>query len=225
MLSELLTWFAGKPENRRRYPRRAGGFRAWFATASGWVPLTPVDISASGMGVIAPAKFDKDEINFRILLEERPIMLRAKHVWCVPGTLHGRPVYRYGVHYTGIAADDWDALVRFCSNEAVNVDNKMQKELELVRMQADDVARLIPQRLQQRLLAMLVNARRLAPLEKEKTPLVQYFYGGTVKRNGRPMHRLSIHSRINDELTGEAVSYDTRFLFDDSGNDIEMESR
>jgi hypothetical protein len=225
MLSELLTWFAGKPENRRRYPRRAGGFRAWFASASGWVPLTAVDISASGMGVIAPAKFEKAEVNFRIVVEERAIMLRAKHVWCVPGTLQGRPVFRYGVHYTGIAADDWDALVRFCSNEAVNVDNKMQKELELVRMQADDVARLIPQRLQQRLLSMLVQSRRLAPLEKEKTPLVQYFYGGAVKRNGRLMHRLSIHSRLNDELTGEAVSYDTRFLFDDSGTDIEMETR
>jgi hypothetical protein len=92
-------------------------------------------------------------------------------------------------------------------------------------MQADDVARLIPQRLQQRLLAMLVQARRLAPVEKDKTPLVQYFYGGTIKRNGRSMHRLSIHSRINDELTGEAVSYDTRFLFDDTGTDIDMESR
>jgi hypothetical protein len=225
MLSELLTWFAGKPENRRRYPRRAGGFRAWFATAAGWVPLTGVDISAGGMGVISPAKFEKDEVNFRVVVEDRAIVLRAKHVWCVPGTLQGRAVYRYGVHYTGIAADDWDALVRFCSNESVNVENKAQKELDLVRMQADDVARLIPQRLQQRLLAMLVQARRLAPVEKDKTPLVQYFYGGTIKRNGRSMHRLSIHSRINDELTGEAVSYDTRFLFDDTGTDIDMESR
>ena len=225
MLSDLLTWFAGKPENRRRYPRRAGGFRAWFATATGWVPLTGVDISASGMGIISPSKFEKDELNFRILIEERAILLRAKSVWSIPGTLQGRPVFKYGVQYTGIAADDWDALVRFCSNEAVNVENKMQKELELVRMQADDVARLIPQRLQQRLLTMLVLARRLAPLEKDKTPLVQYFYGGTVKRNGRQMHRLSIHSRLNDAATGEALSFDTRFLFDDSGTDIEMESK
>jgi hypothetical protein len=38
------------------------------------------------------------------------------------------------------------------------------------------------------------------------------------------MHRLSIHSRIVDELSGDAQSYDTRFLFDDSGADIEMQS-
>lgn len=221
-LTDLLTWFSGRPENRRRYPRRAGGFRAWFATSSGWTALVPVDISASGMGVVSPAKFEKDEMNFRIAVEDRPIMLRAKQVWCTPGTLHGKPVWRYGVQYTGIGADDWDALVRFCSNENVNVENKAQKELELVRMQADDVARLIPQRLQERLLAMLVQSRRLAPVEKDKIPLVQYFYGGTVKRNNKLMHRLEIHSRINDEATGEHISHDTRFLFDDAGAEIEM---
>lgn len=222
MLADLLTWFSGRPENRRRYPRRSGGFRAWFATATGWTALVPVDISASGMGLVSPTKFEKDEVNFRVQLEERAIMLRAKHVWCIPGTLQGRQVWRYGVHYTGIAADDWDALVRFCANESVNVDNKAQKELELVRMQADDVARLIPQRLQDRLLVILVQNRRLAPIEKDKIPLVQYFYGGTVKRNGRTMHRLSIHSRVHDPSSGENAEFDTRFLFDDSGTDIEM---
>lgn len=222
MLTELITWFTGRPENRRRYPRRAGGFRAWFATASGWNGLVPVDISASGMGVVSPAQFEKDEVNFRIQIEERPIMLRAKQVWCIPGTLQGKPVWRYGMQYTGIGADDWDAVVRFCNNESVAVDNKAQKDLELVRMQADDVARLIPQRLQDRLLMMLVQRRRLAPLEKDKTPLVQFFYGGIVKRAGKSMHRLEIHSRVNDEVTGEQASFDTRFLFDDSGSDIEM---
>lgn len=224
MLTELLTWFSRRPENRRRYPRRAGGFRAWFATDGGWTALTGVDISASGMGLISQVKFVKEELNFRIVVEEKAILVRAKHVWCVPGTLQGKPVWRYGLQYTGISADDWDALVRFCNNEAVAVENKAQKELDLVRMQADDVARLIPQRLQERLLSMLVQARRLAPLEKDKTPLVQYFYGGTLKRSSRLMHRLSIHSRIVDELSGDAQSYDTRFLFDESGADIEMQS-
>lgn len=222
MLADLLTWFSGRPENRRRYPRRNGGFRAWFATSTGWTALVGVDISASGMGLVSPAKFDKNEVNFRVQVEARAIMLRAKQVWCIPGTLQGRQVWRYGVQYTGIGADDWDALVRFCANESVNLENKAQKELELVRMQADDVARLIPQRLQDRLLAMLVQSHRLAPREKDKIPLVQFFYGGTAKRNGKTMHRLSIHSRVNDVVTGEQVEHDTRFLFDDSGTDIEM---
>lgn len=222
MLADLLTWFSGHPQNRRRYPRRSGGFRAWFATANGWTAIVPVDISASGMGLVSPTKFEKDEMNFRVQIEERGIMLRAKQVWCIPGTLQGKSVWRYGLQYTGIGADDWDALVRFCANESVNLDNKAQKDLELVRMQADDVARLIPQRLQDKLLALLVKARKLAPIEKDKTPLVQYFYGGTIKRNNKTVHRLSIHSRVNDEASGEQASFDTRFVFDDSGTDIEM---
>jgi hypothetical protein len=224
MLTELLTWFSGRPENRRRYPRRSGGFRAWFATETGWTALSPLDISASGMGFLSPTQIVKDEVNFRVVVEDKAILLRAKRVWCIPGTVQGKPVWRYGVQYTGISADDWDALVRFCSNEAVTVENKAQKELELVRMQADDVARLIPQRLQQRLLSMLVDARRLAPLEADKIPLVQYFYGGAMKHAGKQMHRLSIHSRVV-EADGETRTYDTRFLFDDSGATIEMDKR
>ncbi len=222
MLTDLLTWFSGRPDNRRRYPRRSGGFRVWLAAGQGWTALIPVDISAGGIGVVSTAKFESDELNFRIVVEDRAIVLRAKHVWCTQGTLHGKPVWRYGLQHTGIGADDWDALVRFCNNEAVAVANKAQKELELVRMQADDVARLIPQRLQERLLEMIVQRGRLAALEKDKIPLVQYFYAGPLKRNGKTLHRLSIHSRVNDLGTGEQHSFDTRFLFDESGSDVEM---
>lgn len=197
----------------------------WFATDSGWVAASAIDISPGGMGLIADRELFKDEVNLRLQLEEKAIVARAKRVWRTQGTLQGRPVFRYGMQYTGIAADDWDALVRFCNNEAVAVENKAQKELEEVRMRPDDVARLIPARLQDRLLTMLVQSRRLAPVEKEKTPLVQYSYGGMIKRSGKPMHRLTIHSRIVDDLTGEGTTHNTRFLFDESGSDIEMEAR
>jgi hypothetical protein len=223
VLTELLTWFSGRPENRRRYPRRSGGFRAWAAGEAGWTQLSALDISASGIGILSPLKFQKDEVNLRVAVDGKAILVRAKQVWCVPGTLQGKPVWRYGMQYTGIAADDWDALVRFCSHEAVAIENKGQKDLELIRMQADDVARLIPQRLQDRLLTMLVEAQRLAPLENDKIPLVQYFYGGAVKRGTRQLHRLSIHSRVVEDSSGETRSYDTRFLFDENGTDIEMQ--
>ncbi|MFN2450325.1 MAG: PilZ domain-containing protein [Candidatus Baltobacteraceae bacterium] len=221
MLTGLLTWFSGSPENRRRYPRRTGGARAWVASEKAWTALGVIDVSASGMGVISPRKFEKDELNFRLVVEEKPLLVRAKQMWCTPGTLQGKPVWRYGVHYTGIAADDWDALVRFCSGGTVDEANKGQQDLSLIRMQADDVSRLIPLRLQCRLLEMLVQIKRLAPVD-EKTPLVQYFYGGLLQRGGKPRHRLSIHSRIVEELNAETKAYDTQFYFDDAGNDIEM---
>lgn len=177
------------------------------------------------MGIVSPREMEKPEGNFRVALEEKSLVLRAKRVWCVPGTLGGRPVWRYGLQFTGIAADDWDALVRYCSGGAIAQENKAQKELQLIKLQPDDVARLIPERLQQRLLEMLVQRRRLAPLEPGRTPLVYYSYGGLRKRGANQMHHLSVHSRVNDLETGETATFDTVFYFDSTGEQVEIVDR
>jgi hypothetical protein len=221
MLNDLITFFTGAPQNRRKYARRAGPFPAWVAVGTQWTNCACLDISGSGLGVVSPAALP-EEANFRVQLEGRNIVIRAKRVWQQPGTAQGKPAWRYGLTFTGIGADDWDAVVRFANNGQVAVENRAQKELELVRMKADDVARLIPKKLQDTMLNMLVQKGRLAPID-EKTPLVQYAYGGVIKRNGRVLHRLSIHSRIHDRLTNEVKAYDTRFLFDDQGNNVQVD--
>ena len=221
MLNDLITFFTGSPQNRRKYQRRAGPLKAWIAHGNNWASVVCIDISGSGLGVLSPAQAGP-EANFRVMLENRAVLVRAKRVWQTPGTLQGKPAWRCGYTFTGISADDWDAVVRFCNNDAVVVENKAQKELELVRMQADDVDRLLPKRLQDQLLGMLVERRRLAPLD-EKTPLVQFLYGGVVKSSGLALHRLAIHSRVRDAATGDIVSYDTRFVFDDQGNNVAID--
>jgi len=221
MLNDLITFFTGSPQNRRKYPRRPGPLKAWAAQGSSWAAVVCIDISGSGLGILSPAACGT-EANFRVMLDTRPVLVRAKRIWETPGTLQGKAAWRYGFTFTGISADDWDAVVRFCNNDAVVVENKAQKELELVRLQADDVARLIPKKLQDTLLRLLVERRRLAPVD-DKTPLVQYLYGGVVKRGGMAMHRLVIHSRVRDPATGEIQSFDTRFVFDDQGNNVAMD--
>lgn len=221
MINDLITFFTGSPQNRRKYARRTGPFKAWMAQGSNWVTVVCMDISGSGIGVVSPGEAAA-EANFRVMLETRPVLIRAKRIWQSQGTLQGKPAWRYGYAFTGISADDWDAVVRFCNNDAVVVENKAQKELELVRLKADDVDRLLPKRLQDQLLAMLVERRRLAPLD-DKTPLVQFLYGGVIKRGGATMHRLAIHSRVRDPATGDIVSFDTRFVFDDQGNNAAVD--
>jgi hypothetical protein len=221
MLNDLITFFTGAPQNRRKYARRAGPFPAWVAVGSQWTNCACLDISGSGLGVVSPAALP-EEANFRVQLEGRNIVIRAKRVWQQPGTAQGKPAWRYGLTFTGISADDWDAVIRFSNNDQVVVENKAQKELELVRLKADDVARLIPKKLQDTMLSLLVQKGRLAPID-EKTPLVQYAYGGVIKRNGRALHRLSIHSRVRDPVTNEVKAYDTRFLFDDQGGNVQMD--
>jgi hypothetical protein len=221
MLNDLITLFTGSSRNRRKYPRRSGPFPAWVAVGSQWVSCACLDISGSGMGVVTPSALP-DEANFRVQLEGRNIVIRAKRVWQQPGTAQGKPAWRYGMNFTGISADDWDAVIRFCNNESVAVENKAQKELEEVRLKADDVARLIPKKLQDAMLLQLVQRGRLAPLD-DKTPLVQYTHGGTVKRGGRSLHRLTIQSRTHDDVTGEVKTFETRFVFDEEGSTVHID--
>jgi hypothetical protein len=221
MLNDLITLFTGAPQNRRKYPRRAGPFPAWVAVGQQWTNCACLDISGSGIGMVSPAALP-EEVNVRVQLESRNIVIRAKRIWQQPGQSQGKPAWRYGLTFTGISADDWDAVVRFCNNDQVTIENKAQKDLELVRLKADDVARLIPKKLQDQMLTMLVRKGRLAPID-EKTPLVQYSYGGVLTRNGKALHRLMIHSRLRDDLTGEVKAFDTRFYFDDQGGNVQMD--
>ncbi|GAC1359424.1 MAG: hypothetical protein NVSMB31_19770 [Vulcanimicrobiaceae bacterium] len=97
-------------------------------------------------------------------------------------------------------------------------DNKAQEELTTVRMTPDDANRLLPHELQLRLLQMLVDRRRLAPLKDKVTPLTQYFYSGIVRHGDKLMHRLTIQSKV---VGGEGDEmFETRFVFDDKGETI-----
>lgn len=221
MLNDLITFFTGSAQNRRKYPRRQGPFQAWVAAGAAWQPAVCIDISGSGMGIAVPAVLPA-EANFRVMIESRAVLIRAKIVWKQAGMQQGKAAWRYGLAFSGISADDWDAVVRFCNNESVVVENKAQQELESVRMKPDDVARLIPKKLQDHMLAQLVSRGRLAPLD-EKTPLVQYSYGGVTKRGSTALHRLTIHSRIHDDVSGEVRTFATRFAFDDQASNVTID--
>lgn len=196
---------------RRRCARRHEIYKIWCALGTKWVSAYGVDISASGLGLVVPVEIRKEELQFRALLDEKHVVLRAKKVWDQPGTFRGQIVHRYGLRITGIAADDWDTLVRYCGGR-----DERGGDERLVRLQPDDVARLIPYTLQHRMLGMLVERKRLGPLDG-KTPLVQYAYAGTIEREGSALHRVSIHSRIFDQASMETRSFDTRFTFSDDG--------
>jgi hypothetical protein len=206
-------------QERRRYVRRRDTFKIWCALGTKWVSAYGLDISASGLGLVTPVELQRDEVQFRAALENKYVVLRAKKVWEQPGTFRGQIVHRYGLKITGIAANDWDMLVHYC-----NADGARGDDVRLVPLQHDDVARLIPYTVQQRMLGMLVQRKRLAPLDG-KTPLVQYAYAGEVKRDGgnAAVHRIAIHSRIFDAATMETRSFDTRFLFSDDGCVLTLE--
>jgi hypothetical protein len=221
MLPELLAWFTGKEQNRRKFPRKRKPYRASYSldgkTTRAAIGL---DIGGGGICILTQEPIGREEFEVRVVLDERNLRMRAKVVWHDNVQHQGRKVWRYGMRFTGIPADDWDAIIRYTTDRPVAEANQAQEELAAVRMTPDDTARLLPKELQTRLLQMLVERRRLAPLDERVTPLVQYFYSGIVRHTDRLVHRLVIQSKVvgpeRDEL------FETRFVFDESGKNVQI---
>jgi hypothetical protein len=221
MLDELLGWFTGKEPNRRKYPRKRKPYRA-TVSADGVMqkPAIGLDISGGGLCLLTQEPTGRDEFEVRATIETRVLRMRAKSVWQDTVSHQGKSVWRYGLRFTGISADDWDAIIRYTTDKPIEETNKAQEELVSVRMTPDDASRLLPIQLQQRLLASLVERRRLAPLQENVTPLVQYFYSGVVRYNNLLVHRLTIQSKVVGPEGNEM--FETRFVFDDAGANIQI---
>lgn len=221
MLPELLAWFTGKEVNRRKFPRKRKGYRATY-TLDGKTqrPAIGLDISGGGMCFLTQEEVAHPEFELRVTLDQRAVRMRVRPVWQDRVTHQGKAVWRYGVRYSGIPADDWDAVMRYTTGKPVADMNKAQDELVAVRMTDDDATRLIPMMLQRRLFQMLIERNRLAPLDPKITPLVQFFYSGLVRFEDRPMHRLTIQSKV--VLDDGTDMYETRFLIDESGENVMM---
>ena len=217
--------FGNKNKDKRRHTRREKAFSADWTSApeSAPVAVIGIDVSASGVGILAREEIKPDEFILRMKLDNRVIPTRVKKQRSLPGMLQGAKAFRYGVEFVSISADDWDAVVRWSKGgSADDGGNKAQSDLEMVRMTADDADRLMPVALQNRLLAGLARRGRLAPIQPNVQPLVQYFYGGTVKRNNMLMHRLAIVSRVPDANNGAPAEFRTMFFFDENGAHVEM---
>jgi hypothetical protein len=114
--------------------------------------------------------------------------------------------------FAAIAADDWDAVVRFCKNVREPA-NKAVEELTALAGTDDDAYRLLPLRIQQRIVAALVAAGRLAPGSDAKNPLLRISYAGDARAG---IHRFDVHSRrVTD---GEVFSFDSSVTVDDAGH-------
>jgi hypothetical protein len=212
MLNELVRRLSGTHDRReaervrKRYPM------AWLRGGT-LVPGMGLEISEKGILFAtkeAPPK--SDTLDVALDLDGRRV--RARVTIARQGTMaHGGTDYAVvaGV-FQGIAADDWDAVVRFCKGIA-DPGNKAADELTALAGTPDDAYRLLPLKVQERIVALLVAAGRLAPDGDAKNPLLRMHYVGKT-RTGQ--HRLSVHSRRN--VDGEALTFDSLMTVDDAGN-------
>jgi hypothetical protein len=118
--------------------------------------------------------------------------------------------------FEGIAADDWDAVVRFCKNFNAPA-NKAAEELAAMAGGDDDAYRLLPLRIQERVVLVLVGAGRLATNSRPENPLLRMSYAGKTNAGA---HRLAVHSRRHED--GDALQFDSVLIVDEAG-DVQLE--
>ncbi|HTD36689.1 MAG TPA: hypothetical protein VK669_04160 [Candidatus Limnocylindrales bacterium] len=212
MLNELVRRLGAGKADRRAAERKRKRFPIGWLKDGAMQPALGLEISEKGVLFASRDAPADSHVDVAIDLGGRRVRARLKVAR--QGTMG-----RDGVDWTiiagvfeGIAADDWDAVVRFCKDVA-EPPNKAAEELS-AQSGDDDAYRLLPLRIQQRIVAALVAAGRLAPGSDAKNPLLRMSYAG--KNRSGTAHRLAVTSRRVDD--GEVLQFDSFVTVDDAGN-------
>ncbi len=215
IFGEVIEWFLSRVGDRRQYKRRAGAFHIWWQPDAKNMQGIGTEISAAGLVFIVPERLTVSEYNLLLGIRGQKIPVRVRTVRNDQIDHQGKRWNRYMGEFSGIAADHWDAIMRYVNDTPEPADRRKLHNQEM-NDKVDDAYRLLPLAIQQKIIRMLVAQRKLEEPKAGQTPLLKLFYGGLQKQAGAPpVHRFNVHSRItvNDEI----FAYDTRFLVSDAG--------
>jgi hypothetical protein len=213
MLNELVRRLGAGKADRRAAERRRKRFPIGWLKDGALVSGLGLEISEKG--VLFASRDAPPDVHVDVAIDLAGRRVRARLKVARQGTMSrdGQDWAIIAGVFEGIAADDWDAVVRFCKNVA-EPSNKAAEELSALGGEDDDAYRLLPLKIQQRVVAELVAAGRLAPGSDAKNPLLRMSYAGKA-RNGTA-HRLAVTSRRNAD--GEVLQFDSFLTVDDAGN-------
>lgn len=214
MFNELLKRLGSQKSERRGADRIRRRFPIAWVKNGTLVSGLGLEISEKGVlfatkeappGATAEVALDLNgrRVRARLKIVRKGTMTRDGVVWAVIACV-----------FEGIAADDWDLIVRFCKNLDEPA-NKAAQELSALAGSDDDAYRLLPLKVQQRVVAVLVKAGRLAAGSDAKNPLLRMSYDGATRAGE---HRLAVHSRRL--VDGELLQFDSVLIVDDAGNVI-----
>jgi len=211
LFNELTKLFNAKPKERRQFPRKKVRFNLqWIKGPAEYIPGKVTEMSQNGL--LFATKIAPTEKQFDVILDigTRKIRLRLNVARSGIVPVAGEMWSVFGCSFTGVAADDYDALVRVLTGKA-ELTNKAAAELAGMD-KTDDAYRLLPMKVQQRVLDALVRMGRLDMPQPNQQPLLRMSSLGT--QGGK--HRVAVHSRIPGGVDGPQ-SFDSVLVIDESG--------
>jgi hypothetical protein len=217
LFNELTKLFSGKQKERRHSPRKKVRFGvSWVKNGKELIPGMGMEISLNGclMATKTPPEtpdFDVimdigRKVRCRLKTARKGTILRESQQWTL-----------LGCSFSGIAADDYDALVRFCK-DMKETENKAARELASMD-KTDDAYRMLPMKVQQRVLDVLIHMGRLDMPQANQQPLLRMSSLGDA--GGK--HRLAVHSRIAASHGQDPQTFDSVIVIDETGS-VKVES-
>jgi len=196
-------WFAREPRSMR-----AGAFPMMVRLGTKIVPVLGTLASRFGVAFISEFKIDGPELTINMTIRSRTIPSRVRIVAQDEVRHKDKNVLRYFTQLVGIAADDWDALVRY-------VDDLPEPPPPAARpAAADEDFRSLPLGVQRAIVGTLARARRVAPPDGDTAPLIRFNRIATRTVGDTTYTDIVVHSRIL--IDGETKRYNTGFrLFPD----------
>ena len=218
MFNELTKLFSGKQKERRHSPRKKARFNiSWVKNGNELIPGVGMEISLNGC--LLATKTPPGVPDFDIIMEIGGRKIRTRLHTARSGTILRENMQwtLLGCTFSGIAADDYDALVRFCK-DMHEVGNKAAAELAAMDKN-DDAYRMLPMRVQQHVLDALIRLGRLDMPQPNQQPLLRMSSLG----NQGGKHRLAVHSRTSGGHGSDPQQFDSVIVIDESGT-VKVES-
>ena len=124
-------------------------------------------------GILFATQIPPDVPDFDIIMELGTRKIRTRSIRLSNGSILRENMQWsvIGCTFSGIAADDYDALVRYCK-DMHEVGNKAAAELASMD-KTDDAYRMLPMRVQQRVLDALIRSRPARHAAANQQPLLR----------------------------------------------------
>jgi hypothetical protein len=215
VFDSILAWITGG--HKPAYPHKEEAYPIAWQIAEGKAGKgLGIEIAPDELTFLIEGKAPAKEFNVAVMIRKTHIPIRV-HVLRDKQVLHeGKPWHQIQGRIIAIAADHWDLLLRFVTDEPEPT-NLAADQIKEIQAKGDDEYRLMPLKVQKRLIELLVLLHRMDPVAEGQMPPIRLLVLGEEKtKKGETLRRINIHSRAH---TGDvAMAYDTQFTIDDQGN-------
>jgi hypothetical protein len=233
----LLHSFSQDQKERRQYRRVEVQFPLWWLKDSkGSVPGIGIEVSGGGLQFLLEHRLD-EKCSLAFQITDRRMRANIMTVQSADFAHEGRDWQRYRAKFVGLLEADFHFIIAFTDNHAKHTaaaftDNNGKQPDEAALRPLQPPVRdttgpkmsvgslesfdMLPTHVQEEIVQMLVDMKRLVSPRGSRLALLGAHYGGIQGgNNGENYHRFFIRTRVN--LDEGHVVYNTEVLVSDDG--------